>query len=410
MKKARKFLSGIAVTAMMALSAVGSADSNPDSQNQAVLREVCTIVEQNFYDTQMNGVNWQAVCDSYAQTLEAKSTPDAVARHIDEMLSALNTSHTRYLGPDDPYLPIILDVFRDNEILSELISGRFGDTRPQLRSIGILTRWDGANHVVDQVLNNGAAAQKGVYVGDVIVQANGRAFHPTRSLATPAENISLLIRRGSRELQFALPINQAPALDVLNEATRTSFRMIETEGAKIAYMRFWSLAHGAPARFLAAQPYENADALVLDLRGAVGGGGLGLIDLIDPPIGRVCTVMREGTSCNGKSFVGKTVLITDHHTRSAAELFVYEFLRRDLGTTVGTHTAGAVTGGRLFPLSNGGAVYVAVAGLTVGGTVLEGTGIAPEAAITNPAAYGPDMDAQLKAAVTTAQGLVTAAK
>src|SRR5262249_57548291 len=61
-------------------------------------------------------------------------------------------------------------------------------------------------------------------------------------------------------------------------------------------------------------------------------------------------------------FRGRSALLIDQHTRSAAEYVAYGFKRGGFGPLLGTTTAGAVVSGALSVMPGDLLLYVAVAG------------------------------------------------
>ncbi|NKB95076.1 hypothetical protein HED48_04440 [Ochrobactrum intermedium] len=97
------------------------------------------------------------------------------------------------------------------------------------------------------------------------------------------------------------------------------------------------------------------------------------------------------------------IIIIDQHTRSAAEVMSYVAKRDKLALLVGSRTAGAVAGGSLFPLPDGGGLYVAVQALRTDGHVLEGQGVVPDVIVEGSLPYAGGADPQLDRALEEAE-------
>jgi carboxyl-terminal processing protease len=372
------------------------------------LDTIWSLARDKFVNAHMNGIDWPSVRREFGSRA-AKARSEAEFSHVaGEMLGLLGTSHTAYLSPDDPMLPVLLDVYRGNPDLQRLIDSRYGEKRPQLTGIGIFTRQIEGKTFVDLILDGSPADKVGLKIGDEIVSVDDLPIDRFRTFdGKGGTDVQLAIRRGRDEQPRIVVVNVETdaALDVVDGASRNSIRQIERDGKKIAYVRFWSMAGTVVEDLAAEMPLADTDALVIDVRGLVGGGGPNLLDLLDPRTGKVCFATRSRTSCGPDSFRGRTVLLTDEHTRSAAEMLAHAFRRDDFGVIVGARTAGAVSGGQLFPLANGGAVYLAVSKLTIDGLTLEGTGVAPDRTIGRPLPYSAGADPQLDAAIETASCL-----
>lgn len=372
---------------------------------QTVIEEVWQLAQTQFHDPAMNGTDWQAVKARYLPMVTKSENTGARAKLINAMLDELQTSHTRYCPPDDPMLPVLLGVYSGNPDLKELISDRDPDGTPTVEGIGVFASEQDGSYFATSILNGSSGEKAGLKTGDELVLADGAPFDPWTAFKGKADKVvKLEVRRerGGPLMSIVVPVARMPALAALDDATRNSVRLIEHGGKTILYVRFWSFAGFIADEIAETAPLDKADRMVIDARGLVGGGGPNLLELLDPRIGQVCASTRKGQNCGPRSMKGRTVLLVDERTRSAAELLAYGFKKTGFGPIVGSRTAGAVTGGRLFPLSDGGALYLAVSGLTVDGIDLEGKGVGADKVVEfDPrfaAGQDPRMDAALEAA------------
>lgn len=379
-----------------------------EAERGKTFKAAWSILAANFYDASMKGLDWNAVQAELEPRALAAADEKAFAGVLDELTGRLKTSHTAYLGPDNGMLPVLLDVYSGNPALADMIVKRYGDRGPQLVGIGVFTIETDGKTFIDLMLNGSPAEQAGLRVGDEILTVDGRPFDSAGSFAARVGNpVALSVRRqaaGPIETVNVL-VESRRALEAVDAATRGSVRLIERDGHKVAYVRLWSMAGHIPEEIAHLLPLRDADALVLDIRGIVGGGGPQFLDLLDSRAGRMCWRSRTSASCGPHSFRGRTVLLTDRHTRSAAEILAYGFRKLAFGKIVGERTAGAVTGGQLFPLPNGGAIYVAVSDFAIYGTVLEGVGVVPDIVVPGPGPYAGGEDRQLDEALKAAADL-----
>jgi carboxyl-terminal processing protease len=99
-------------------------------------------------------------------------------------------------------------------------------------------------------------------------------------------------------------------------------------------------------------------------------------------------------------FRGRSALLIDHHTRSAAEFMAYGYKRNGFGPVIGTPTAGAGSSGALFVMPDDLLLYVAVARHEQqDGQRLEGVGVSPDHRVERPLPYAAGADPVLDAAV-----------
>jgi C-terminal processing protease CtpA/Prc len=64
-----------------------------------VFQQAWTYIRDNFFEPNMNGVNWGAVRDQYAPLAAGARTPDELRRIISQMLGELNASHSGISAP-----------------------------------------------------------------------------------------------------------------------------------------------------------------------------------------------------------------------------------------------------------------------------------------------------------------------
>ena len=93
------------------------------------------------------------------------------------------------------------------------------------------------------------------------------------------------------------------------------------------------------------------------------------------------------------------VYLVNGFTRSGKELLAFGAKKYGLATVIGERTAGHVLGGRLFPLSNGDALFLAVQGYRIDGVDLEGVGVQPDIEVPFDVRYCSGRDPQLDRAI-----------
>lgn len=392
----------------LAIAALIGAVGTPPAKAQTILDEVWQLALKNFHDPSMNGSDWQAIKAKYlTKEKQAFNSGDRTSV-INAMLGELKTSHTRYFPPNDPMLPVLLGVFSGNPDLKKTISDRDPDGTPTVEGIGVFASKLDDSYFVTSILNGSNGEQAGLKTGDELVLADGAAFDPQSAFKGKAgKTVTVEVRRerGGPLVPYVVQVTRVPSLAALDDATRASVRLIVRGGKKILYVRFWSFAGMIAEEIVGTAPLDKADQMVIDARGLVGGGGPNLLELLDPRIGQVCASTRKGQNCGPRSMKGRTVLLVDERTRSAAELLAHGFRKAEFGPIVGARTAGAVTGGRLFPLSDGGALYLAVSGITVDGINLEGKGVEADQSVEFDTRYAAGRDPRLDAALDAASKL-----
>lgn len=383
-----------------------SGDLAPAQSHAQIFDAVCQHVDAHFFDKNFNGVDWQALKTRYRPKVTQAASIEHAASLINEMLGQLRTSHTRFYTEWDVGYYALLDIF-SRGALADSIRARFADG-VQYTGIGLLTRKMDHRHYVSGVLAGTPADSAGLQVGDALLAADGQPFHPIRSFRGKiGRQVTLRIQTtplaGSATTVSVPPVAIRPG-EMMLAAMRNSIRLIEREGQKIGYVRIWSYAgqqyQQALVEAVAFGALREADALIVDLRDGWGGANPNYLNLFNKNVPQLTMIDREGKKTSFDFQWRKPVaLLVNEGTRSGKETLAYGFKKYGIGKVIGTRTAGAVTGGRLFWLPGGHLLYLAVQDVLVDGERLEGVGVAPdlEAPFALPFAQG--RDPQLERAV-----------
>ena len=411
--------------ALLPLAAVAQLpDSNPDpacgtpvsdaasgvseDASDALLAEVWRRVASDFFDPDLNGVDWPAAFERHCPAFARATSREARAETVNAMLDELSTSHTRLYTPDEPAYYHLLGVFLpvDPDLAAE-IGAPLTEGRPLYVGIGIETETvDGRVHVRD-VLHGGPGAEAGLLRGDEIVLVDGAPFHPIRSFAgRDGQPVPMQVRRaeGAEPIEIVVTPQVLDGSDLFLNAMEASVA-IEEEGAlRIGYVRVWSYAGMQYQQLLEGEllygRLKDADALVLDLRGGWGGASPTYLNLFRDQAVTLSTSDREGAERRFASAWDRpVVLLVDETSRSGKEIMVHGFQALGIGPVVGARTAGAVVGGRLMPLAGDDVLYLAVEDVHVDGRRLEGVGVAPDHPVPAPLPYAAGADPQREAAL-----------
>ena len=395
-----------------------AASPAPASLSLRSYDEACRIVREQFFDPAFGGVDWDGLCA--AERDRARDlAQDELAALLNTMLARLKTSHTAVYTPAEPTWYLLFDVFAKSPRLRAHTRRYFPSGQVRLEGIGIFTRRIDGRVFIEAVLQGAPAAGAGLLVGDEILAVDGAPFRPVGSFKGKAgQAVSVRLRRRAG----AAPVNLTVTPERLNpgamfaRAMQSSARILEraargpARARRIGYARVWSSAGPVYADLLRALieagPLGRAEALIIDLRGRIGGGGPAYLDILDPRAPRLTMTGRDFVRTSPASFRRRTVWLIDGGTRSGAELLAYTIKHRDYGPLVGAHTAGAVTGGAPFLLPNGSLLYVAVADIAIEGRRLEGVGVPPDIAVPFPLPYAAGADPQLERAIKEAERLL----
>jgi carboxyl-terminal processing protease len=386
------------------------------------------IIRDSHFDTNFNGLDWNAVRTNFLPKIEKARSQEEVRDTIQAMLDLLNVSHLMVLPGTAPR--------RVLEIQTNKVAGASTEQKPaqplqiappaEAGSLGIEVRALNNQIVVFRVEPGSPAAENGIKPGwiiekiddepavDPMVDENENAkkqrdfllWHNAASLLKgyAGEKCTLIVRNEAGErkpltIPRARETGQPAKLGNLPTMfTRVSTDEITTPGGKrVGYLRFnlWMVpAIQRINQFIDAN--RNSDAIVIDLRGNLGGIGgmvmgvaghfineraaLGKMKMRDNELNFVAfprTVDSQLHATN--TFQGKLAIIQDGISLSSAELFAGGL--QELGRA---RVFGEKSGGQALPavsdrLPNGDLLYHAVADFkTPKGRRLEDNGVVPD--------------------------------
>ena len=378
-----------------------------------VFEQVWNIVNDNFFDPNFNGVNWQAVHEKYkSQARQARSQPE-LARVINQMLAELRTSHTHFYTPDEPGYYQILGIFLPrNPKLQQQLKAVLPNGKPQYSGIGIFTQQSRGNLFIRAVLDGSPAAQAGLRVGDRVLSVDGQPFHPIQSFAGKMNQpLKLLIQRSSA-LDSRMEITVTPKLldgtTMFLDAMKASTQVIERAGRKIGYIHLWSYAGEQFQRQLETELFfgrlKDVNGFILDLREGWGGASASYLNIYTPRNIRLTgTARNRKSSTSGSAWSQPVVMLINEESRSGKEILAYGFRKHRIGAVVGVKTAGAVVQGNLFAINDGSVLYLAVADVHLDGKQrLEGVGVTPDIEVPFSVEYAQGADPQKERAIAVA--------
>lgn len=435
----------LAATAIAAVAAlpppVGSQEAPPRSEwhgpaatevdHAKLLDAVAARIDETFvYEEKLRAIDWKARIEAYRERVIAAPSLRQAAAVINTLLAELATSHTNLYTRDDVEYYLLLDVFGGGQGGAELLAQEHWGGGVRYPGIGAFAARIGDRHFVDQVLQGSPAERAGLLVGDEIVAIDGEPYHPLASFrGRVGRRVEVEHRRAADGplLRTRVPVLALSPLQALDQATRSSARVIQHAGQRFGYMQVWAsktdsafvdaFAEFGPVRVtrVTRRGVESSrtgprdrkerpplDGLIVDMRGKIGGlssSAVNYLLTLDRPGSWMRFRGRREEPGQPLGLRGRIVVLTDHHTRSTAELFVYGFKRERLGTVIGTTTAGAVSGAVLHVMPGGNLLYVAAARVEVDGVSLEGKGVEPDIRVECPLPYSAGDDPVLAAAL-----------
>ncbi|HYX31441.1 MAG TPA: S41 family peptidase, partial [Pyrinomonadaceae bacterium] len=304
-----------------------------------VFQQAWTYIRDNFFDPNLNGVNWNSMRDEYAPLVADARTGDEARRIISEMIGELNASHSGIAAPASTAQPAAI--------------GRLGVRfdRAEFENKGALR--------IADVIPLTPAAISNVKTGEYLISVDGA---PIRAHTNLDELLAYKI--GKRVvLSIASSADGAQKRDVIvrpiNGATERNLlyrRWIEDNRAYVAklsngrlgYIHMADMSAGALTQLYADLDAENQkrDGVIIDVRNNNGGFvNVYAIDVLarrsyfnmQP---RGFSMVASRTSLGQRALELPTILVTNRHTLSDGEDFTEGYRSLHLGKVVGEPTAG----------------------------------------------------------------------
>lgn len=299
---------------------------------QQMFYEAWANFEENYYDQQFHGQNWQALRDRYAAFLPHIQRRADLRTLFNDMLGELNTSHVGFYSSG-----------KEEE--------KFYGTRSM--AIGVLFDQE-QPYTVRQVVANGPAdvTGKDIRPGDVLVAVNGERVNPAenreRYFAKPSmdEEISLTFARSGQERTVKLhPVSSFEQRELLYDAwqERNQQYVDEKGNKRIAYVHMKDMGGGELNRFLEEMVSEaqTRDGLILDLRYNTGGNVHDAVLQFLSQRPYLNWKYREGALSpqpHAAPAAKPIVLLTNEQSLSDAEMTAQGFKQLGLGKIVGMET------------------------------------------------------------------------
>jgi carboxyl-terminal processing protease len=376
------------------------------------------IIRRTHWDTTYNGVNWVALRDTLRPRAAAARTRGELRLVLSEMLGRLRQSHFSIIPQESA------DATGAGGGSADRSPGRAGGDQPGW--LGFETRLLGGAMVVTQVDTGGPAWTAGVRTGWVLQAVDGcptaarvarlpASLEPRRRalMASQMLNRSLGGNAGDTvHLQFADARDAARDLTLVQQVfpgsiakfgnlppmpAQLEWRRVKQDGRTVGVIRFnvW-MPVLSPAFDAAMDSLRSSDAIVIDVRGNLGGVGgmsMGIAGhFLDTSV--AIGVMKQRTSnlrfvanprrVNGanqtvKPFAGPLAIVVDPLSASTTEIFAggLQLLKR--ATIFGSQSAGQALPSVPERLPNGDILYHAIADF-VGptGKPVEGEGVIPD--------------------------------
>ena len=324
------------------LAVTAEMDVDFADEKKEVFRQAWSYLNDNFYDSEFNGANWNSLREQYSPLVDGAQTPDELRRIISLMIGELNSSHSG-------------------------ISGSFGGNPPVTGRLGL--RFDRADYEttgrfkVTEVITLSPAALAGIKPGDYLTAVDGKTLGSGVNLDELLEHkidrrvMLKLDAPGTPREVAVLPVNAATEKGLLYRQWVESNRQYVTKisNGRLGYVHLFDMGSNSLDQLFLDLDAENhsREGVVIDVRNNNGGFvNAYALDFLSRQ-GYLNMTYRGLEAAPARTILGQrslerpTVLVVNQHSLSDAEDFTEGYRALKLGKVVGEPTAGWIiyTGG-----------------------------------------------------------------
>lgn len=383
---------------------------------------------------------WVSLVDERMPGLVGEEKRETFETGVRELLRALGSSHTAFFHRNRDDIPAPYSI------------------NATLRAI---ERPEGKRWMFVDVLEGGAAFQAGIRPGEFLLSIDSEPLTPPKPASFRIGSSHQLevatLNDGNRQVSIEVPNRPAKNRPPMVEPRSVSHKILTPNVGLVRVATFPGAVGQSFARTLDGAIRDlkghGIQRLIVDLRGNVGGGlgSLRLMSYLCPDkreIGyslsrarfrkgyrkeklaritrvpatkiellmmalrfkffhrdRSLVLVTEGLG--SQPFHGRTVVLINEYTHSAAEMVCSFAKENRLAPLVGTRTSGEVLGGANFTLPCGYLLRIPIAGwYTWKGKCIEGQGVEPDVMVENsPESLAQSVDAQLDRALAAVHTL-----
>ncbi len=357
-----------------------------------IFEQVWSVINEKYYDAGFNGVDWNQVGEKYRSRLKKISGEKDFYELLDQMAGELRDSHTRVYSPEQK-------AERKNR---------------KRTSVGIQIKAIENAFVISNVAPDSEAARLGIKAGMIVLSVNNQPIKKAIADAKKAIGASSSERSTAMRLFSKLLAGEPETflkiglIDERKNSKIFTLKRISASSAPqvssrilpsgIAYLKFDQFHESIEKEISERlENFQNAPALILDLRGNAGGDGeMGLRfagKFFDekitvarivtrtgkPPIEGMPMTLETGET-GGQVFSKPLAVLIDERTASTAELIANALQETGRAKIFGTNSCGCVLAFLDYKsLAGGGDLTLSEFGfITPNNKRLEGAGVLPD--------------------------------
>lgn len=345
---------------------------------EQMFREVWANLDENYYNENFNGVDWEAICERYAGYLPYLHSRTDLRRLLHDMLGELNTSHYGFYSSGSEERNYYNSYTAETGLV-------FYKNKP---------------YTIKKVLPESPAAYDSVNLktGDQLIAVNHQPVNKSVSRARyftfpdrPNE-LSMTFLRGTKKIVVKVHPEPYQALkdQLYNNWIAQNAKMVTKKSkGRIGYVYMKNMSAHALYKFKLDMVSDsvNRAGLILDLRYNTGGNVHDKVLQFLSQRPYLQWKYRGGKMSPQPDFAPAAkpiVLLVNQQTLSDGEMTAAGFKALDLGTVVGTDTYGWIIFTSSKSLVDGSHYRLPSWGCyTLSGNNLEKTGVTPDIYIDN---------------------------
>ena len=388
----------------------------PQALAQETFLAVWQKVDESFYDRSFNGIDWKKLRQEYEAKVANVHSLQELRSTLNEMLGRLGRSHFAVFGNNieenvghGGYLGLELRISAEKLIIFEVSPDSPAQKAGLKPGMEILQVGD---QLVTEILKRHAIHK----------DAKGGIIHKaleeiTTIAATPKKGITTLKIKGRKKNVRLRPSYYKGEWGSLGQGQDfpVEFKSkLLTESAKIRLIDFNLFVPSIMPRLvqaIAQANSENADGLIIDLRGNPGGLGIMATGLA----GRLISQELDLGDMNNpsgnfpfhafaqeNSYLGPLVILVDSMSASTSEIFTAALQEHHRAHIIGRPTMGAVLPSIVDKLPNGDRFQYAIGDFVtaLNKVHLEGRGVIPDQIVALDAqTLRKDQDPDLNSAI-----------
>ncbi|HEV2176276.1 MAG TPA: PDZ domain-containing protein [Terriglobia bacterium] len=329
---------------------------DPRQEWKQMFNEVWRQERDYFFERSMNGVDWPAVREKYAQLLPYVADRYDLTYILGEMIGELSNSHTYVGGGDYPNLHPVKVGLLGADFETDSASGRY-----RFAKIYAGENWD--PELRSPLTEPGVDVKQ----GDYLLAVNGHDLRVPENpyelfVNTANENVTLTVNSkpsedGARQVTVKALASEFK-LHELNWIETNRRKVDEATHGRVGYVYLPDMGASGLNEFVKQYfPQIRKQGIIFDVR--YNGGGF-VDQLIFERLRRVLAAMQPArnfapSTIPPNTFYGSMACVTNEYAASDGDFFSYFFKYYKLGPLIGERTWGGVRGIRgEIPLMDGG--------------------------------------------------------